>query len=81
MICKIVEVGGSMLRARLRKPRRPRRPREPLRAAVLLLRRSLAAKGEVRRTPNNCTQSVVKCGGNQKKEMKLKPKDCSDQHV
>lgn len=78
MICEIVEVGGSMPRARLRKSRRPR---EPLRAAVLLLRRSLAAKGEVRRTPNNCTQSVVKCGGNQKKEMKLKPKDCSDQHV
>lgn len=71
-----------MLRARLRKPRRPRRPREPLRAAVLLLRRSLAAKGEVRRTPNNWQHTVSgEMWGNPKKEMKLKPKDCSDQHV
>lgn len=71
-----------MLRARLRKPRRPRRPREPLRAAVLLLRRSLAAKGEVRRTPNNWQHTVSgEMWGKSKKEMKLKPKDCSDQHV
>lgn len=72
LICKIVEVGGSMLRARLRKPRRPRRPRrprEPLRAAVLLLRRSLAAKGEVRRTPNNWQHTVSgEIGGNPKKK-------------
>lgn len=64
-----------MLRARLRKPRRPRRPREPLRAAVLLLRRSLAAKGEVRRTPNNWQHTVSgEIGGNQKKRVEVETK-------
>ena len=40
------------------------------------------AKGEVRRTPNNWQHTVSgEMWGNPKKEMKLKPKDCSDQHV